>query len=107
VPGICITNSEVGILSFSIEAYFYHLVCFNSLMSKTSAANRFKHVSRRALEEFPEILRMVIDESKHNQRRFEISTQTHSDNPLAKFGLLNINFRLQKGGGLILSLVKQ
>ncbi|MFC1839818.1 DUF932 domain-containing protein [Thermodesulfobacteriota bacterium] len=96
VPGISIANSEVGILAFSIEAYFYRLVCSNGLISKTSVASRFKHVSRRALDEFPDILRQVVDESEHNQRRFEISTQTHLDNPLATIGTFNSQFQITK-----------
>ncbi|MBN2059917.1 MAG: DUF932 domain-containing protein [Deltaproteobacteria bacterium] len=96
VPGISIANSEVGILSFSIEAYFYRLICSNGLISKTSVASRFKHVSRRALDEFPHILRQVINESEHNQRRFEISTQTHLDNPLATIGTFNSQFQITK-----------
>jgi hypothetical protein len=96
VPGISIANSEVGILAFSIQAYFYRLVCSNGMISKTSVASRFKHVSRRALDEFPDILRQVINESEHNQRRFEISTQTHLDNPLATIGTFNSQFQITK-----------
>ena len=96
VPGISIANSEVGILAFSIEAYFYRLVCSNGLISKTSVASRFKHVSRRSLDEFPSILRQVIDDSQNSQRRFEISTQTHVDDPLATIGTFNSQFQITK-----------
>ena len=96
VPGISIANSEVGILAFSIEAYFYRLVCSNGLVSKTSVASRFKHISRKALEEFPHILRQVIYESEHNQNRFAISTQSRVDNPLATIGSFNRQFQITK-----------
>jgi hypothetical protein len=96
VPGISIANSEVGILAFSIEAYFFRLVCSNGLISKTSVASRFKHISRRALEEFPDILRQVVYESESNQRRFEISTQSRVDNPLQTIGTFNRQFNITK-----------
>jgi len=96
VPGISIANSEVGILAFSIEAYFYRLVCSNGLVSKTAVASRFKHVSRKALEEFPNILRQVVYESEQGQRRFEISTQSHIDDPLATIGSFNRQFQITK-----------
>jgi hypothetical protein len=96
VPGISVANSEVGILAFSIEAYFYRLICSNGLISTVSVASRFKHVSRRALDEFPDILRRVVYESEHSQRRFEISTQTRLDNPLATIGSFNKQFQLTK-----------
>jgi len=96
VPGISIANSEVGILAFSIEAYFYRLVCSNGMISKTAVASRFKHISRRALDEFPEILRQVVYESEHNQRRFELSTQSRGDNPLQTIGSFNRQFQITK-----------
>ena len=96
VPGISIANSEVGILAFSIEAYFYRLVCSNGLISKTSVASRFKHISRKAMEQMPHILREVIYESEQGQRRFEISTRTHLDDPLATIGTFNRQFQITK-----------
>jgi len=96
VPGISVANSEVGILAFSIEAYFYRLICSNGLISTVSVGSRFKHVSRRALNEFPDILLRVVYESEHSQRRFEISTQTRLDNPLSTIGNFAKQFQLTK-----------
>jgi hypothetical protein len=96
VPGIGIANSEVGILAFSIEAYFYRLVCSNGLISTTSVASRFKHISRRALEEFPNILMQVVYESESTQRKFAISTQSQVGDPLATIGSLNRQFNITK-----------
>jgi len=96
VPGISIANSEVGILAFSIEAYFYRLVCSNGMVSKTSVASRFRHVSRKALEEFPDVLRQVVYESEYSQGRFEISAQNRVDNPLATIGSFNRQFNITR-----------
>ena len=96
VPGISVANSEVGILAFSIEGYFYRLVCSNGLVSKTSVASRFRHVSRKALDEFPDVLRQVVYESERNQGRFAISTQTRVDNPLVTIGSFNRQFNITK-----------
>ena len=98
VPGISIANSEVGILAFTIEAYFYRLVCSNGLIAKSTVASKFRHISSKALEEFPNILRQVVHESEHSQRRFEISTQTRLDNPLSTIGSFNRQFTLTKKG---------
>ena len=75
VPGIAVSNSEIGMLAFSVEAYFYRLVCTNGLISKTQVASKFRHVSRRAIEEFGGILSQVIHESRHNQHQLRTSTQ--------------------------------
>jgi hypothetical protein len=54
VPGVSFANSEVGLLAFSIEAFFYRLVCTNGMIVKTSGSvSRFKHISNRGLENFP------------------------------------------------------
>lgn len=96
VPGISFGNSEVGVLSFSIEAYFYRLVCSNGMIAATKVASRFKHISSKAMEEFPHILSQVVYESEHSQRRLEISTQTRLDNPLSTIGSFNRQFLLTK-----------
>jgi len=81
VPGISITNSEVGILALSIEAFYYRLVCTNGLIAKTAVDARYKHISRKVINEFPDILRGVISQSQQGQDRFLISAQTHVINP--------------------------
>ncbi|MFH1983198.1 MAG: DUF932 domain-containing protein [Pseudomonadota bacterium] len=81
VPGISIANSEVGILALSIEAFYFRLICTNGLIAKTAINSRYKHISRRVLDEFPDVLRGVVHQSRHGQDRFLISTQTPVDNP--------------------------
>ena len=95
-PGISVSNSEVGILAFSIEAYFYRLVCTNGLISKTAVTSRFRHVSLKALEEFNDIIRQVIYESHYNQERLTLSTETRVDDPLTTIGSFNRQFQLTK-----------
>jgi hypothetical protein len=96
VPGISIANSEVGILAFAITGYFYRLVCSNGMIAKSTVGSKFRHISSKALEEFPHILSQVVYESEHSQRRFEISTQTRLDNPLSTIGSFNRQFTLTK-----------
>jgi hypothetical protein len=81
IPGISISNSEVGILALSIEAFYYRLICSNGLIAKTAVDARYKHISRKVINEFPEILRGVISQSHQGHDRFRISTQTHVSNP--------------------------
>ena len=82
VPGVSLGNSEVGTLAFCLEAYFYRLVCSNGLIAMTAAASsRFKHISRRALTEFPELLGQVVAESAQSQNQFMISTQHGGGQP--------------------------
>ena len=83
VPGVSFANSEVGLLAFSIEAFFYRLVCTNGLIAKTSSTvSRFKHISNRGLENFPETLSGVIEDSMHKQDQFRISRQSPVKDPI-------------------------
>jgi hypothetical protein len=82
VPGVSLANSECGLLAFSIEAFFYRLVCTNGLIAKTaSTVSRFKHISSRGLENFPETLAGVIEESISKQEQFKLSRQSPVDDP--------------------------
>ena len=81
IPGISIANSEVGILALSIEAFYYRLVCTNGLIAKTAVDARYKHISRRVMDEFPLVLEGVISQSRRGYDRFRISTQTPVSNP--------------------------
>lgn len=97
VPGISIANSEVGVLALSIEAYMYRMVCSNGLIVKTAVGvSRFKHVSTRALENFPETLSQVIGQSHGHQEKLLISTQTPVTNPSGTIESLSRQFGLGK-----------
>jgi hypothetical protein len=81
VPGISIVNSEVGILALSIEAFYYRLVCTNGLISKTKVDARYKHISRKVMDEFPMVLEGVVSQSRYGHDRFRISAETPVDSP--------------------------
>ena len=96
VPGISIANSEVGILALSIEAFFYRLVCSNGLIATTSVGSRFKHVSRRVMDKFPQVLSDVVYQSQENQGRFRLSMQTSVENPIRTIETFAKQFKLSQ-----------
>ena len=96
IPGISIANSEVGILALSIEAFYYRLVCSNGMIAKTSVDARYKHISRRIMDEFPLVLENVISQSRHGQDRFQISMQTSVSNPVSTIETFARQFALTR-----------
>ena len=97
VPGVAFANSEVGLLAFSIEAFFYRLVCTNGLISKTaSTVSRFKHISNKGLENFPETLSSVIDGSVRTQEEFRLSQHSHVDNPVSSIESFSRRFGISQ-----------
>ncbi len=96
VPGISIANSEVGVIALTIEAYFYRLVCSNGMISKASIQSKFKHVSRKALIQFPSLLKGVVDESRISKERFVISTQSSVEDPISTIRSFGKHFHLNR-----------
>lgn len=94
IPGISISNSEIGLLALSIEAYYFRLVCSNGLIDKTEVNARYKHISRRIMDDFPEVLQNVVYQSRQGQDRFMLSTQTPVDNPISSIELFSRQFQL-------------
>ena len=47
-PGLSICNSEVGISSLKIAAFYLRLVCTNGLIAKTQVAIAYRHVSGKS-----------------------------------------------------------
>ena len=97
-PGVSIANSEVGVLAFSIEAYFFRLVCTNGLISQTAVTSKFRHISRKGLDEFPAVMRQVVYESEQSQARFRLSMESPVDNPLGSMAAFNRQFQVSKSG---------
>jgi hypothetical protein len=95
-PGIAICNSEVGLVAFSIEAYFYRLVCSNGMISATQVTSKFRHVSLRGLEKLDEVIQLVAAESRHNQDKLIHSRNVLVDDALATISSYNKQFQLGK-----------
>lgn len=97
IPGIAFSNSEVGLIAFSIESFFYRLVCTNGLISVAKAKTaRFKHISSRGLDNFPEALSAVIEGSSRNQEDFKLSCQSHVDDPFSSIDMFSRRFGLSQ-----------
>ena len=97
VPGIALSNSETGLLSFSIEAFFYRLVCTNGLIAKTSSTvSRFKHISNRGLENFPDTIAGVIEDSICKQEQFKLSKLSSVDDPIRSIETYSQRFGLSQ-----------
>lgn len=95
-PGISISNSEVGIAALSLSAFILRLVCTNGMISATHVAEKYKHISRRILDEFPDALGRVSQELASQKNRFLISLHSKVVNPEATMKNLNRQFGLGK-----------
>ena len=94
VPGICISNSEIGVLALSIEAFYYRLVCTNGMIAKTNTDARYKHISRKVMGEFHLALEGVVSQSRQGRDQFMISTQTQVPNPESSIEAFGRQFQI-------------
>jgi hypothetical protein len=100
VPGLSISNSEIGFLSLCIECFYLRLVCTNGMVVPVSVGqSRFKHISRRAFEALPETIRQVAESSNRQQAQMVISVNTPVHNPIQTIERFNKRFGLTLGEG--------
>jgi hypothetical protein len=95
-PGISICNSEVGLSSLHIAAFFLRLVCTNGMVSKTEISSSYRHVSTKVLNEFPEVIEKVSGEIAGKRDQFRISIESPVDNPGSTIEAFNRQFQLGK-----------
>ena len=95
-PGLSISNSEVGIAALSISAFLLRLVCTNGMISSTHVAEKYKHISRRILDEFPEVLERVSKELANQKNRFLLSLNSKVVYPENTIKSFNRQFALGK-----------
>jgi len=95
-PGISICNSEVGLSSLHIAAFFLRLVCTNGLVSKTEISSSYRHVSTKILNEFPEVIQQVSGELAGKREQFKLSIESPVDNPETTIESFNRQFQLGK-----------
>ena len=70
-------------------------MCTNGLIAKVvSASSRFKHISNKVLDNFPETLAHVIEDSKQRQTQFMLSTQMPVNDPMDTIDVFSKQFGL-------------
>lgn len=95
VPGISIANSEIGISSLKIAAFFLRLVCTNGLVIPVQGESRgYRHVSATLLQDFPEIIQRSITASEDHAHRISLSMESPVEKPEDTFKTLNRQFLL-------------
>jgi hypothetical protein len=96
MPGISIANSEVGLSSLKISAFFLRLICTNGMVAKTEISAAYRHVSLKILDEFPTVMQEVSSQLSRQRDQFRLSIQSRVDDPLATIKNFSRQFQLGK-----------
>ncbi len=94
--GISIANSEIGLSSLHISAFFLRLICTNGLISRTEVTSSYKHISQKILDEFPSVVNEVSQNLNRQKQQFEISMKTVVDNTKQTMEAFNKQFLLNE-----------
>jgi hypothetical protein len=95
-PGLSISNSEVGLASLTVAAFVLRLVCTNGMISSKEVSASYRHVSRKILEEFPEVLDKVSYELGKTKDQFKLSLASPVNDPQTTIASFNRQFQLGK-----------
>ena len=93
-PGIAVSNSEVGLSSLHITAFYLRLVCTNGLISTNGVTESYRHISTRVLQEFPQVIQNVSNNLHKHRGKFGISMESHVEDPEATIKSFNRQFQL-------------
>ncbi len=93
-PGISISNSEIGLSSLQITAWFYRLVCSNGLIFTDGVTESYRHISTRVLNEFPQVIQNISDSLLKHRDRFRLSVESPVENPESTILSFNRQFAL-------------
>ncbi|MDF1552471.1 MAG: DUF932 domain-containing protein [Deferrisomatales bacterium] len=93
-PGLSIGNSEVGLSSLTLAAFFLRLVCTNGMVTRTEVGASYRHLSRKVLDEFPSALSRVGEALETRSSQFWVSLDSPVHDPDATFRSLGRRFLL-------------
>lgn len=95
LPGISITNSEVGRSSLSISSWSMRLTCSNGMISPTKVNHgSYRHVSNDLKDKIPQMIAEAAKGSGRIKDQFAISLQSRVKDPTETFERLNRQFQL-------------
>lgn len=94
MPGLALSNSEVGLASLSVSAYLLRIVCSNGMVSKTEISASYRHVSTKILTELPQVFEKVADGLGKQKDRLKLSLESPVADPLATIERFNKQFAL-------------
>ncbi len=93
-PGISVSNSEVGLSSLQITAFFMRLVCTNGMIARSEVGNSYRHISERILNELPSVLENIFNGLSQQRNRFQISVNGKVSDPASTMKSFNRQFML-------------
>jgi hypothetical protein len=94
--GISVSNSEVGLASLSVSAFFLRLVCTNGMVAKTEISASYRHVSTKILNELPQVFEKVSYELGRQRDQFRLSLKSPVEDPLQTIDRFNKQFQLKE-----------
>jgi len=95
MPGVSISNSEIGLASFAVSAFMLRLICTNGMISRQHMAkSSYRHVSEKVLQNLPAILQSATSSLDLLQQSMKGSLAAKVENPEELLLTLNDQYLL-------------
>lgn len=94
MPGFSIINSEVGIKSLVLGAYYYRIVCTNGMLATDIISQKFRHTSTKALDNFSSMMDQAVRKAIQYSDRFKLAADQHVEDPPALIQSFGRQFQL-------------
>jgi hypothetical protein len=91
-PGVAITNSEVGLACFSVEAFLLRLVCTNGLITHDAVNIHVRHTKQDALKMFADAIDQVGLYGSDHEHTLTISIDQAVEDPPGTIGKFSSRF---------------
>lgn len=97
IPGVSVSNSEVGLASFSVAAFMLRLICTNGMISKHNIEkSSYRHTSHKVLQQLPYILKDATSNLDLLQHSMKGALKVKIDDPEEMLLTLNDQYLLGK-----------
>lgn len=96
LPGVAISNSEVGLKTFSVSSYFLRIVCTNGLITSEQINQSFRHTSTKGLDNFYDIIRTISRQVVQSSEQFKIAVDAPAQNPMKLIENFGRHYQLTK-----------
>ncbi len=96
MPGFSIINSEVGIKSLSIGAYYLRIVCTNGMLATDVISQKFRHTSTKGLDNFSSMMDQAVQKAVQHADLFKLAIDHKVEDPSALIQTFGRQFQLTK-----------
>lgn len=96
IPGVSVSNSEVGLKTFSVSAYYLRIACLNGMVVTDYISQSFRHTSTRGLDNFGEVMSSVSTAILRSNEQFKVAIDAEVEDAMLMIANLAKSYQFTK-----------